>query len=195
MEHINLMPLDRRLAQRQRRRRARWCSACGIYASIALALAPVLNQAGAEGRDLAAQRVRLERDVKAAAEANAQLAREREDLMRQSRLTLELQGGAQWGRLLDAVAATIGARVALERIALAPSKGDPRGYTLEITGVAVGQQAVNETALSLKRLSVEGEPLFAAVTIEGSGRRPLGSTAAVGFVLKCTLAEAMQEDE
>lgn len=198
IEGVNLIPLPRRMAHRQRTRTIRWAVICGGYGAAALAIAPALSNASAAARALETQQHRLERDIAAVTEASTSLARQRQDLLRRSRLTQELAGSADWGRLLAAVAATIGADAALERLTLAP-RDDAPGYLLSITGLAVSQKAVTHTALQLEQLAVENEPMFAAVMIQESRRRAIGSTPAVAFTIECTLAEkrlqAPVEDE
>jgi hypothetical protein len=188
VERINLIPAERRMGRRQRARAAPWAIACGVYAVAAIAIAPALSEAGADSRALETQQRRLERDIEIVAEASAGLARDHRELMRSSRLTHELRGSADWGRLLGAVAATIGTDAALEGLALAPREKEP-GYIMRLSGLAVGQRAITQIALQLEELAVGDEPLFASVKIQDSRRRMIGATQAVTFVIECALSK------
>jgi hypothetical protein len=189
IEGVNLIPIERRAAHRQRTRALRWGIACGVYSAAAVAVAPAFSHASAAARALEIQQRRLERDIEAVAATSAKLAREHQNLVRQSRLSQELRGSADWGRLLSAVAATIGTDAAVESLALAPHETEG-GYLLRLTGLAVSQRAVTQTALQLEQLAAEDEPLFSSVRIQDSRRRMIGSTAAVIFVIECVLREA-----
>lgn len=193
IERINLIPIERRMVHRQRASALRWAVACGLYAAAAVAIAPALSQAGAGSRAMEAQQRRLERDIEVVARTSAELAREHQELVRRSRLIHELGGSADWGRLISAVAATIASDAALEGLRLAPRKDEP-GYILQISGMAVSQRTITQTALQLEKLSVEGEPLFASVTITDSRRRMIGATPAVTFSIECVLHEPGESD-
>jgi len=188
IERINLIPIERRMVHRQRTRTVRWAVACGLYSAAAVAIAPALSQAGAGSRAMEAQQRRLERDLEVVARTSAELAREHQDLLRSSRLIHELRGSADWGRLISAVAATITSDAAVESLRLAPREGKP-GYILRISGMAVSQRTITETALQLEKLAVKDKPLFASVTITESRRRMIGATPAVTFSIECVLPE------
>jgi len=198
IEGVNLIPAGRRTRRRQRTRAARWAVVCAAYAAAAIAIAPALSEAGAGSRAMETQQRRLEQDIEVVSQASAKLAREYHELMRSSRLMHELGGSADWGRLLGAVAATLGSDAALEGLALAPREKEP-GYLLRLSGLAVSQRAVTQTALQLEELAADDEPLFASVRIQESRRRMIGSTPAVTFVIECVLRapreRAAGEDE
>lgn len=201
MRDVNLIP-NQRIQQKRCKTRVRlWASICAIYlASMALGLSSVYAMLIPD--DDTATRLnqtigRVKKYSHSIVELKKSLAQTRSAL----KTTWAIHGQPDWHQLLQIISANLGNDVVLTQCKLVllnpqedkpAAKGDhptslsaetllgERHYTLALSGLARGPNAVSQFVLRL-----EGLHLFDTIRLEKSRRQPFQGQPAVSFALEC----------
>jgi hypothetical protein len=202
MNGVNLISAARRSAKARRVRRTFWVRAGGIYATV-LALAGLGLRISTPGVDLAPQIEQttqgIDKAKKEAAAKRVQLARvqrereagravtEQPDWSLVMALLGEIRGGDTVLESCELAAATDAAATGAHapgKVAPATETRSPSGgrFVLNLSGLAVSQQAVSEFVLSLERCK-----LFDRVSMVETKARPYGSEQVTAFRVQCDL--------
>jgi Tfp pilus assembly protein PilN len=180
---VNLIPVERRHARRQRARTTFWAGAAILCALAWIAMLAVAQSlAAGDDRKL---REELDRTSGELDKARAVVAALRSEIEQASALLQTRRAvGTQpdWSVLLAMLSSTMGERTVLRSVKLrAPHEATP-AVTLELTGFAHTQREVSEFVLRL-----EQTPLFEKVKLIDTRREPFLRGSAIGFRVECEL--------
>lgn len=180
---INLLPRSRQRDRLVRRSARRWASAVALAASLCLPIAGLMR--GAVDPALRAQ---LSAAAAAEAESRASVAEHQsrlEALAHEERVAGLIASRPDAARLVNAIAGSVGRRVAMERLRL-DRLASPDGQAqnlVTVSGLAHDQLEAQQLAVRLEALGV-----FRSVTLQQTQRRPseVGDLVSfrIGAVLK-----------
>lgn len=178
MNRANLLPADRRAANRHRRARRRWVLIDTALAVVLLVIAVLFiggrtaPEAVAAGRpsDLSTLNAKLiaTRQQSAALQVKARIAAEGSDR-------------PDFSRLLTAMARSLGGDIVLDTVIAAPAAN---GTTRSVTLGGVGRSHAAVTQFVLR---IEAMRLFNGVRLSETSMRAAGGIDGVGFRIQCAL--------
>ncbi|MCC6949960.1 MAG: hypothetical protein IT433_00795 [Phycisphaerales bacterium] len=197
MNAVNLLAPDRLRSHAARTRLARWALVCGAYALLTglLVLAGAANQgsrvSSARNVDaLSAGAEQKEKDIKA---VSARIAK----LQRTESLAREITRHPDWGRLLDALAATRTEGIVFERLEFrvspraAGAKPGVTSATVRISGVAVSQVDAARYAVALQDLGTFDSVSPVETRAKGAGAQSGADLVAFSLTvgISCSISE------